>query len=99
MLLSLFPLSVLLSLSYEKDIFDNEDENLSFGRCILVVRQFFNFHYMKENFKNTILSFLLQNKNLKLFKIKMLMNYKKPMKLLFSGPQKNPVITLDLEKY
>lgn len=29
----------------------------------------------------------------------MLMNYRKAMKQLFSGPQKNPEITLDLEKY
>lgn len=99
MLHSLFPLCVLLSLSYEKDIFDNEDEDLSFGGCILVVRQFFNFHYLKESFKNTVLSFPLQNKNLKLFKIEMLMNYKNPMKLLFSGPHKKTIITLDLEKY
>lgn len=59
---SLILLSVLLSLSYEKDIFNNEDEDLSFGRCILVVRQFFNFYYMKETFKNTVLSFPLKKK-------------------------------------
>lgn len=75
MLHSLIPLSVLLGLSHGKNTFRKEDEDLNFGRCILVVRQVFKFHYIKENSKNNIFSFAKKE-----FKIKMLVNYKPPMK-------------------